>query len=400
MTFPNQVPVAGMGCVCSCGNTAAGAFNGVLNAAAHFVLPKGRVTSTYTDKYPVFLVPSREYKDKPVDVTFSQFFFIQAAEQAFSQAGISPKQLDPKRVGVIIGASVHPSFHCFPVYRHWKAGKLSSQDISELKTYLATPLAQWVSSYFGFEGPFQTVVTACASGTDAIGLAKNWIETGLCDVVLCGGTDEITESPYDGFIRLLVSTSERCRPFCKTRQGINIGEGAAALLLTNQQIAKRLKLPCQGYVLGYGNACDGFHPTAPDPQGIGLQKALSFALKESGLQLEEIAFINAHGTASQANDSAESIAFNIILPHVPVWGSKGVTGHTLGAAGAIEAVLSLEALNRRLVPATVGFSVPDEKLQLIPTTEHTSIQKRFAVSDSLAFGGCNAAIVLGANDAA
>lgn len=400
MTSPNYVPVAGMGCLCACGNTAEDAFAGVLNATAHFALPAQRVTSAYTTKYPVFLVPPQAYKDKPADVTFSQFFFVQAAQQAFAQAGISPQQLDPKRVGVIIGASVHPSFHCFPIYQHWKAGQLSAQDVAGLKTYLATPLAQWVSGYFGFEGPFQTVVTACASGTDAIGLAKNWIETGLCDAVLCGGTDEITESPYDGFIRLLVSTPQRCRPFCKTRQGINIGEGAAALLLTNEQTAKQLKLPCQGYILGYGNACDGFHPTAPDPQGAGLQKALSFALQEAQLKPQDIAFINAHGTASQANDSAESIAFNAVLPQVPVWGSKGATGHTLGAAGAIEAVLALQALNRRLVPATVGFTTPDEQLKLVPTTQHTAIEKRFAVSDSLAFGGCNAAIILGASDAA
>ena len=400
MTFSKRVPVVGMGCVCACGNTAQDAFAGVLHARANFVLPTDRVTSTYTNKYPVFLVPPQEYQNKPADLTYSQFFFIEAAKQAFAQAGISPKQLDPKRVGVIVGASVHPSFHCFPIYRHWKEGKISSKDIAGLRTYLAAPLAQWASSYFGFEGPFQTVVTACASGTDAIGLAKNWIETDLCDVVLCGGTDEITESPYDGFIRLLVSTPQRCRPFCKTRQGINIGEGAGALLLVNQPTAQRFKLPCQGYVLGYGNACDGFHPTAPDPQGAGLQKALSFALKESGLQLQDIAFINAHGTASQANDSAEAIAFNTVLPRVPVWGSKGATGHTLGAAGAIEAVLSLQALNNRLLPATAGFTTPDETLKLVPTTQHAPIQKRFAVSDSLAFGGCNAAIVLGASDAA
>lgn len=400
MTFSKQVPVAGMGCLCACGSTAEDAFKGVLNARAHFALPLGRVTSTYAHQYPVFLVPSQAYKDKPADMTFSQFFFIKAARQAFKQAGISPEQLPSKRVGVIIGASVHPSFHCFSIYRHWKEGKLTTQDKAGLTTYLATPLAQWVSRYFKFEGPFQTVVTACASGTDAIGLAKNWIETEVCDVVLCGGTDEITESPYDGFIRLLVSSPQRCRPFCKTRQGINLGEGAAALLLTHPKIARQFKLPCQGYVLGYGNACDGFHPTAPDPHGIGLQKALSFALQESGVPLQEIAFINAHATASQANDRAESIAFQAVLPQVPVWGSKGVTGHALGAAGAIEAVLSLQALNQRLLPATVGFTTPDEQLQVVPTTHPVQIQKRFAVSDSLAFGGCNAAIVLGARDAA
>ena len=222
----------------------------------------------------------------------------------------------------------------------------------------------------------------------------------MCDVVLCGGTDELTESPYDGFIRLLVATLERCRPFCKTRTGINIGEGAAALLLVNAQTAEKFHLPCQGYMLGYGNCCDGFHPTAPDPKGTGLQKALAFALREAAKEPEEIAFINAHGTASQANDSAESIAFNALLPQVPVWGSKSVTGHTLGAAGAIEAVLTLQALNKRILPATVGFTTPDEQLQLVPTTQQSAITKHFAVSDSLAFGGCNAAIVLGASNAA
>ncbi len=400
MTLADKVSVAGMGCVCACGNTPAAAFEGALNGNAYFALPAARVESTYTSKYPVFLVPPGEYAQKPTDITFSQFFFIKAALQAFEQAGISPQQLNAKRVGVIVGASVHPSFHCFKVYRHWKTDKLAEENYAELKNYLDSPLAQWVSRYFGFEGPFQTVATACASGTDAIGLAKNWIETGLCDVVLCGGTDEITESPYDGFIRLLVSTAERCRPFCKTRSGINIGEGAAALLLTNAQAAKQLHLPCQGYVLGYGNACDGFHPTAPDPQGRGLQKALSFALKEAGLGAQEVAFINAHGTASQANDSAEAIAFNAVLPGVPVWGSKGVTGHTLGAAGAVEAVLTLQALNQQRLPATVGFTTPDETLHLIPTTINAPISARFAVSDSLAFGGCNAAIVLGGRDAA
>ena len=400
MTKAMRVSVAGTGCICACGNTPSEAFEGACSGDAYFAFPQGRVTSTYVTKYPVFMVSPVLCQQKPNDLTFSQFFFIQAALQAFAQAGISPEQLKNKRVGVIVGASVHPSFHCFEIYKNWKTGHLSEQDIAGLRNYLATPLAQWVSDYFGFSGPFQTVATACASGTDAIGLAKNWIETGLCEAVLCGGTDEIAESPYDGFIRLLVSTAQRCRPFCKTRTGINIGEGAAALLLTNAALSQQFQLPCQGYILGYGNACDGFHPTAPDPQGKGLKKALSFALREADLQVQEVAFINAHGTASQANDSAESLAFNAVLPNVPVWGSKGVTGHTLGAAGAVEAVLSLQALNRRLLPATVGFSTPDEKLQLVPTTQNTEITKRFAVSDSLAFGGCNAAIVLGAADAA
>lgn len=400
MTFVEKVSVAGTGCLCACGNSPEKAFEGVLKARTEFALPKGRVESSYASKFPVFMVPSSDFADKTDDITFSQYFFIKAALQAFADAGISPKQLEASRVGVVIGSSVHPSFHCFEIYKHWKTAVLDKKDIEGIKNYLSSPLAQWVSEYFGFTGPFQTVATACASGTDAVGLAKNWIETGLCDVVLCGGTDEIAESPYDGFIRLMVSTAEKCRPFCKTRSGINIGEGAAALLLSNCQTAQKLNLPCRGYVLGYGNSCDGFHPTAPDPQGRGLQKALSFTLQEAGLGANDIAFINAHGTASKANDSAESIAFKTVIPGVPVWGSKGVTGHTLGAAGAIEAVLSLQALNKKILPPTVGFTTPDETLNLVPTTKQSRIKKTFAISDSLAFGGCNSAVVLGACDAA
>ena len=400
MTISKPVCVAAMGCVCACGQTAQETFEGALSGQANFGLPAGRVVSTYTDRYPVFLVPPDVYAAKPADQTFSQFFFLKAAHEAFQQAGISPSQLNPARVGVIIGSSVHCSFHCFEIYKRWKQNALTQADKQGLRNYLATPLAKWVSTYFGFTGPFQTVVTACASGTDAIGLAKSWIDTGLCDAVLCGGTDELTESPYDGFIRLMVSTPTRCRPFCKTRSGINIGDGAASLLLVNSQTAEKFKLPCQGYVLGYGNCCDGFHPTAPDPNAAGLQKALQDALAEAGKTSDELAFVNAHGTASQANDKAESVAFEKLLPQVPVWGSKGVTGHTLGAAGAIEAVLTLQALNRCILPATVGFAEPDESLQLVPTTQNAPIEKRFAVSDSLAFGGCNAAIVLGAKDAA
>ena len=395
-----KVAVAGMGCLCACGNTVASAFEGCLNGVSNFALPLGRVQSSYKSKFPVFLIPQEQYSQKPDNLTLSQYFFIKAAQQAFNKAGIKPEQLNPKRVGVIIGASVFPSFHCFEIYKNWKKNNFTAADGDGIKAYLSSPLAQWVSGYFGFKGPFQTVVTACASGTDAIGLAKNWIETGLCDAVLCGGTDEIAESPYDGFIRLLVATQERCRPFCKTRTGINLGEGAAALLLVNEDTSKKFNLPCQGYVLGYGNTCDAYHPTAPDPQAYGLKKALAFALKESGLKPEDLAFINAHGTASPANDSAEALAFNEILPNVPVWGSKGTTGHTLGAAGALEAVLTLQALNKGILPATNGFSIADESLHLIPTIKNTQITKRFAVSDSLAFGGCNAALVLGAYNAA
>lgn len=391
------VAIAGAGCLCACGKTVQSCFDGALTGIAQFALPTGRVKSTYAQAYPVFLVADEIVRTCPPQQTLSLHFFLTAAREALAQSNLPLTYLQRKRVGVIVGCSVDASFHCLSSYKHFRNHILSEQDYAELIRYLASPLAQTVSRHFGFTGPFQTVVTACASGTDAVGLAKGWIENGVCDAVLCGGTDEINLIPYDGFIRLLIAGKERCRPFDKNRNGINIGEGAGALLLISDEMMEENRSHPIGYVLGYGNACDGYHPTAPDPNGAGLQRAITQALADAHSTADALAFVNAHATASQANDAAEAAAFRACLPGVAVWGSKGVTGHTLGAAGAVEAVLTLTALNNRLLPATHGFNVPDDTLGLSPSAQ-TRISKRTALSTSLAFGGCNAALVLGAYD--
>ncbi len=394
-----KTPVAGFGCLCACGTSAETCFQGALTGRARFALPAGRVDSAYAATYPVFLADDEIVRGRPHDESVSLHYFLTAADEAFFHAGVFPAELAAKkRVGVIVGTSVDASFHCFDLYKNTRAGSPRPQDPQELAHYFASSTALAVSRHYGFNGPFQTVVTACASGTDAVGLARSWILSGLCDAVLCGGTDEINLIPYDGFIRLMIASKDRCRPFSKDRNGINIGEGAGALLLMNTETTREFSVRPKGYVLGYANACDAYHPTAPDPQAKGLKKALAFALKDAGLTAENLAFVNAHGTASQANDAAEAEAFQSLLKDVPVWGSKGVTGHTLGAAGAVEAVLTLQALNNRLIPPTFGFNQLDETVGFSPLQEKTPIVKRAAVSDSLAFGGCNAAVVLGAED--
>lgn len=393
-----KIAVAGVGCVCACGNCARECFENSLTGKARFALPAHRVKSTYTASYPVFLADDALVQSRPADQELSVHYFLTAAKEALAQAAIPPETLHRLRVSVIVGTSVDASFHCFDTYKNWKENHLSAKDAQTVADYLSRSTAQTISRYFGFTGPFQTVVTACASGTDAIGIGRNWIAHGLCDAVLCGGTDEINLIPYDGFIRLLIASKDRCRPFSNNRNGINIGEGAGALLLVSPEVQRREKVSPVGYVLGYGNSCDAYHPTAPDPEGKGLQRAILFALKEAGLTPRDIAFVNAHGTASQANDAAEAVAFNKVLPQVPVWGSKGVTGHTLGAAGAVEAVLTLYALQKHQLPPTIGFEEPDEKLGFSPSPGVALPQAKAALSDSLAFGGCNAALVLGAED--
>lgn len=391
--------IAGTGCLCACGYSAQTCFEGALSGRARFALPQGRVESAYASSYPVFLAPEEIVQSRPPKESLSLHYFLTAADEAFFHAGIFPAELAAKkRVGVIVGTSVDASFHCFDLYKNHRAQTLRPHDPEELAHYFASSTALAASRHYGFNGPFQTVVTACASGTDAVGLARSWILSGLCDAVLCGGTDEINLIPYDGFIRLLIASKDRCRPFDKNRNGINIGEGAGALLLMNQETAREFSVRPKGYVLGYGNACDAYHPTAPDPEAKGLKKAVRFALQDAAVSPEELAFVNAHGTASQANDAAEAAAFNTLLKNVPVWGSKGVTGHTLGAAGAVEAVLTLTALNQKEVPPTFGFTEQDGTVGFTPTRHKTAFTQKAALSDSLAFGGCNAALVLGAED--
>lgn len=395
----NSAVIAGTGCLCACGNSSEDCFKGALSGSARFALPQGRVESTYAASYPVFLAADEIVNARPPEESLSLHYFLTAANEAFLDAGVFPAELSAKkRVGVIVGTSVDASFHCFDLYKSRRVGKSSPASEQELAHYFASSTALAVSRCYGFNGPFQTVVTACASGTDAIGLARSWILSDLCDAVLCGGTDEINLIPYNGFIRLMIASKERCRPFDKTRCGINIGEGAGALLLMNEETAREFSVRPKGYVLGYGNACDAYHPTAPDPEAKGLQKAVRFALQDAALAPADLAFVNAHGTASLANDAAEAAAFNTLLKGVPVWGSKGVTGHTLGAAGAVEAVLTISALNKKILPSTAGFSQLDEATGVTPSVKPLPLTKKAALSDSLAFGGCNAAVILGAED--
>ena len=385
--------IGGTGVICACGSGKNALWNGLETGRSRFALPAGRVNSTLADKYPVFLISEDNLPPGPGSLSLR--YFLTAAREAFRQAGVQPSQLAALRTGVCVGTSVDASFHCFDSYARYTRQALQEQDVNILQTYFSSSTALAAARTFGFTGPVQTVVTACASGTDSVGLAAAWIQQGLCDAVLCGGTDEINLIPYDGFIRLLIASKDKCKPFSKNRSGINIGEGAAALLLLSPSAAKSLGVTPAGFVLGYGNACDGYHPTAPDPQGRGLNKAISFALKQAGLQGADMAFVNAHATASQANDAAEALVFNQLLPGVPVCATKGLTGHTLGAAGALEAVITLMCLNRGLVTPAWGFEEEDPALHLTPVTTTRAVHGQAAVSCSLAFGGCNAALVLG-----
>lgn len=387
-----RVPILAYSAVCSLGADEQEVSKNLFSPSAGPSFVGARLESVYSKTYPVFSVSPQIISQKKEDESYGFLFLRTAADAAIKSAGFSKEDLQNLRVGIAAGTTVDASFNCFDFYKSYR--KDSSVSPEPLLHYLHTPLSGALQKYLGVNGPQITITTACASGTDAIGLGAQWIEEGLCDIVIACGTDEINMIPFTGFIRLMIASKEHCAPFSAGRTGINLGEGAGVIVLASDKFKERAK----GYVLGYGTSADAYHATAPDPSGAGLKRAMKMALGMSKIKKEDIAFINAHGTGTQDNDAAEAKVFKELIPGVPIMATKSRTGHTLGAAGAVEAVLSLIALNKKEIPATLNFLGEDSALCVAPVLENTKIEKRIALSDSLAFGGCNSVIVLEGKD--
>jgi 3-oxoacyl-[acyl-carrier-protein] synthase-1/3-oxoacyl-[acyl-carrier-protein] synthase II len=366
-------------------------------------LPKGRLESVFSSEYPVFQAPPTVLAQKKDVESFSFLFLRSALKEALDNAELSHDDFKKARIGAVIGTSVDASFNYFDFYRSWRKGE--NPPTAPLDKYIRYSISEEVLKFLGLSGISQTIVTACASGTDAIGIGASWIENDFCDIVIAGGADELNLIPYNGFIKLMIAVQYRCKPFDKDRKGINLGEGAGIFILESDKIAAARKAPKKGMVLGYGSACDGYHITSPHPEGVGLKRSLNFALKQAFASnnpsdyLSKIAFINAHATSSIDNDAVEAKIYNSVLPDIPVNATKSLTGHCLGAAGAVEACLTLMSLNEGKIPKTNNFLTPDEKLNLIPVLENTAIPLgKAAISSSLSFGGCNSVLILGGAD--
>jgi 3-oxoacyl-[acyl-carrier-protein] synthase II len=248
---------------------------------------------------------------------------------------------------------------------------------------------------FGMTAPWQVIANACASGTNAIGHAFNCVRAGRYERVLTGGYDAISELVFVGFDSLQAATPDRCRPFDHERSGLVLGEGAAILALENFESAQRRGANILAEVIGYGISTDNFHLTQPDPSGVGPRQAMEGALRSAGVEASAIDYINAHGTATPFNDASEGKAIAELFNGVPVSSTKGMMGHSLGAAGAIEAVFSLLALQHQLLPANINFRHGDTGLDLnIVANQSKSALVRTVLSNSFGFGGTNASVIL------
>lgn len=248
---------------------------------------------------------------------------------------------------------------------------------------------------FQISAPCQIIANACASGTNAIGHAFECVRSGKYQRVLTGGYDALSELVFVGFDSLQASTPEKCRPFDRDRSGMVLGEGAAVLALENLENARTRGAHILAEIVGYGISTDNHHLTQPDPSGSGPRRAMEQALQSANLSAKDVDYINAHGTATTFNDAAEGKAIAELFGGVPVSSTKSMIGHSLGAAGAIEAVVCLLALEDRLLPPNINYRNPDQGLDLnIVANESREAKIDIVLSNSFGFGGTNASILI------
>jgi 3-oxoacyl-[acyl-carrier-protein] synthase-1/3-oxoacyl-[acyl-carrier-protein] synthase II len=353
-----------------------------------------RFTSSHPTRYPVFEVPGFH---EPPELLRTSALGLHAAREALADAGLDMETLCGLRVGVCVGTTVGSAMNNEQFCRDYRTGL--DPDLEPIERIMRSNPAAVIAREFRLTGPCQTVVNACASGTDAVGLAASWIRGGICDLVIAGGADELGRITYNGFISLMITDDSPCKPFDRNRKGLNLGEGAAMLVFESEEVRTRRRTRARSFLLGYGSACDAYHLTAPKPDGEGLRSAIAEALSCCGIPAEAVSFINAHGTGTPDNDRVESRVLTNLFPGVPFLSTKGYTGHTLGAAGAIEAVFTVACLERGMIPGSAGFSTPDPDLGGTPVEVCTKVEGTAALSESLAFGGNNSVILLGTRGA-
>lgn len=320
-----------------------------------------------------------------------------AADEALAQAGFSRDTRFGPRGAAIIGTGIGGMTTIEEGIRLAYTGVTRPNPLTVPKLIPSAPPSN-LSMRYGLQGPCFAVASACSSATQAIGLGLQMIRAGMVDVAVVGGTeDHITNNAMRAWESMRVMTPDFCRPFSKNRNGMILGAGAAVIVLESEAHAAARGATPLAELAGYGTSTDAKDPVAPDAAGAA--RAMSSALADADAAPESIDYVNAHGTATVVNDSTESAALHIVFgergAHVPVSSTKPIHGHGLGAAGALEFVVTVGALRDQIAPPTINFTEPDPKcpVDAIPNVAR-KMTIRTAMSNSFAFGGINAVLVL------
>jgi 3-oxoacyl-[acyl-carrier-protein] synthase II len=331
----------------------------------------------------------------------SDIMAMAAAVEALKNAGLFPVQEGLLAdTGVVIGGGAGGMLEGEEAYRQYLRDKGKGVRYSSFSSFCCASSADHIASKLRLRGPKTTFMTACSSGATAIGYARDLIRAGMAKVVIAGGTEPLSRITYATFNALGAVDPEFCRPFDKNRQGISLGEGAGILILESLSHALNRGAQILGEVLGYGVSCDAYHMTAPDPQASGAVRCMRSALQDAGVHPERVDYINAHGTATPANDRMETRGIKEVFGkkahEIPVSATKSMTGHTLGAAGAIEGVVSVLGIVQNFIPPTIHLTDPDPECDLDYVVEGSRDCKvNIVLSNSFAFGGNNTSVVFG-----
>ncbi|MCI1699607.1 beta-ketoacyl-ACP synthase II [Liquorilactobacillus nagelii] len=403
----SRVVITGMGAVTPVGNDTESFLNNIF-AGKIGIAPITKFDATETG-----ITVAAEVKDfdaqkrvgkkaaRRMDL-FSQYA-VDSAVAAVEQAGINEKNTDAYDLGVIYGSGIGglTTIQNQVIKMHTKGPERVSPMF--VPTSIVNMAAGNIAMRFQAKNICTAIVTACSSGTNAIGEAYRQIKEGRAKVMLTGGAEaSVNEIGIAGFAALTALSKESdpkraSLPFDEDRSGFVMGEGAATLVLESFEHAQSRGAEILGEIVGYGSTCDAYHITAPDPSGEGAARAMEQAIAEAEIKPAQVDYINAHGTATHANDVGESKAINLVFGSkspVKVSSTKSMTGHLLGAAGAIEAVITVAALQKQELPPNVGLTQqdPDCQVQLVRADHGESAEVEYALSNSLGFGGHNAVL--------
>jgi 3-oxoacyl-[acyl-carrier-protein] synthase II len=344
------------------------------------------------------LAPARELRR----ASRGDLIGLHAALEAALDARIGRAGGDPRRMGILLGGGAGGLLQAEEYLQAALAGRRPAP--SRALGFFPATTADRIARDLGLRGTCNTVLTACSSATIAIGMAAALVASGEEDLVLTGGVEALSRTTYSGFNALRLVDPEACRPFDRDRRGMSLGECAVILVLERLDDARRRGAPLYAEVAGFGIAADGHHMTAPEPGGDGIVRSMRAALRSAGISPDDVDHVNAHGTGTEQNDRAETAAVKRVFGErarrIPIVSIKGMVGHCLGAAGAIEAFATAMALRDGVVPPTAGLRTPDPACDLdyVPGAARR-VALRVALSNSLAFGGNNGTLALRRLDA-
>lgn len=396
-----RVVVTGVGAITSQGATATDFWEGVshgrvaIREVKHISMEGfrtrlgGEVVEPVTLEHD-YLQPDG-FHDRALDFT------VKASEEAMAACGVGVGPIEAERWGIVVGTCNAGLL----AGEEWYARRARGESPDPRLVLLVPPQAfvEALSGAFGIKGPALSVDTACAASANAIGYASELIRQGYADAVLTGGSDAFSDILIAGFNSLESLSPEPAAPYSRDRKGLSLGEGSGMLVLMREDLAREHGAPVLAEVLGYGLSADGYHPTAPHPEGRGAARAIQTALAQGGVAPEEIGYVNSHGTGTAKNDPAETAATKVGLGEAAahktaVSSTKSMVGHLLGGAGAVEAIITVKALDEGVLPPTANYTEPDPECDLDYVPNQARQQTvEVALSNNFAFGGANASVL-------